>query len=164
MAAAGAVSVVLGGLLARVQSCHGRRVPVVGPTTHKGRIGEGVERLILGERAGSRHAADHPAAELKSVPVVGERVIERCKLGLISPRAHPLEKCAKTLFVFVEARGEDAFVMGHAYVEFAQERWLELWRMGLLVETAAGVSGDETRGLYLVPKFFSSHGLWPQPR
>jgi hypothetical protein len=69
------------------------------------------------------------------------------------------------LFVFVEQRGVeqdgDAFVMGHAYVEFAPSRWLELWRMGLLVETAAGVSGDETRGLYLVPRFFSAHGLWP---
>jgi hypothetical protein len=31
----------------------------------------------------------------------------------------------------------------------------------LLVETAAGVSGDETRGLYLTPRFFAVESLWP---
>jgi len=98
---------------------------------------------------------------VKSVPVCGERILERCKLGILSERANPLSKCARVLFVFVEERGDDAFVVGHACVELAASRWLELWRSGHLVETAAGVSGDETRGLYLTPRFFYEDGLWP---
>jgi hypothetical protein len=145
----------------RAEAARGRRVPTRGPITHKGRVGEGVERLLLGARVGSAHAADHPAAELKSVPVRGERVLERVKLGVLSARAHPLDKCARTLFVFVEERGRDVFVAGHACVEFAPSRWLALWRAGMLVETAAGISGDEARGLYLVPRFFLDEGLWP---
>ncbi len=87
--------------------------------------------------------------------------MERVKLGVLSANAHPLDKCARVLFVFVEWRGADVFVMGHAYVETPPARWLALWQEGLLVETAAGVSGDETRGLYLTPRYFYERGLWP---
>jgi hypothetical protein len=149
-------------LLERARAAHGRRVPVRGPTTHKGRVGDGVERLVLGRRVGGGKAADHPAAEVKSVPVLGERIVERVKLGVVSARSNPLKKCGRLLFVFVEWRGEDCFVVGHACVEVEPARWLALWRAGHLVETAAGVSGEETRGLYLTPRFFYDEGIWPE--
>jgi hypothetical protein len=148
-------------LLARARAIAGLRVPLRGPETHKGRIGEGIERMLLGANAGPSHAADHPDAEVKSVPVLGDRVVERVKLGVLSANAHPLDKCARVLFVFVEWRGADVFVMGHACVETPRAAWLSLWRRGHLVETAAGVSGDETRGLYLTPSYFYDRGLWP---
>lgn len=148
-------------LIARARAAHGRRVPVRGPEAHKGRVGDGVERLLLGHRVGGAKIPDHPAAELKSVPVLGERVVERCKLGVLSERSNPLEKCGRVLFVFVEWRGLDCFVAGHACVDFHPGRWLTLWRSGHLVETAAGISGEETRGLYLTPRFFYDEGLWP---
>ena len=148
-------------LLARAAAVRGWRVPARGPATHKGRVGDGVERLLFGARIGGAHAPDHPLCEVKSVPVYGERIVERVKLGIVSERAHPLDKCARVLYVFVEPRGHDHFVAGHALVETPPWRWLELWRAGLLVETAAGVSGDETRGLYLTPRYFTDAGLWP---
>jgi hypothetical protein len=152
-----------GALVEKAQAIVGRRVPLDGPEAHKGRVGEGVERLLFGARVGSSHAADHPDAEVKSVPVSGDRVVERVKLGVLSDHAHPLHKCARVLFVFVEWRGQDVFVMGHALVDTPPVGWLALWREGKLVETAAGVSGDETRGLYLTPSFFYDAGLWPPP-
>lgn len=152
---------VLEELLARAAASRGLRVPVRGPETHKGRVGDAVERLLLGARH-SGPGADHPEAELKSVPVEGERVVERCKLGVVSQRANPLEKCERVLFVFVEQRGLDTFIAGHALHRFERAAWLALWRSGHLVETAAGVSGLETRGLYLTPRFFYDHALWPR--
>ena len=149
-------------LLARAEHIAGMRVPTRGPVTHKGRVGDGVERLLLGRRIGGSKESDHPAAEVKSVPVEGERVIERVKLGVLSDQSNPLPKCDRVLFVFVERRGLDHFVAGHAVVEFARARWLALWRSGHLVETAAGVSGDDTRGLYLTPRFFSDERIWPR--
>ena len=88
-------------------------------------------------------------------------MIERCKLGIVSERSNPLVKCARILFVFVEQRGRDHFVIGHRAVEFASHEWLAMWRDGYLVETAAGVSGLESRGLYLTPRFFYDRALWP---
>ncbi len=148
-------------LMTRARAIVGKRVSLVGPSTHKGRVGEGVERLLLGRVIGAGPGADHPAAEVKSVPVIGERVVERVKLGVLSDRSHPLGKCGRILFVFCERRGDDVFIVGHALVTIEDARWLELWRAGLLVETAAGISGDETRGLYLTPRFFYERGLWP---
>jgi hypothetical protein len=148
-------------LLDRACALSGQRVTVRGPEAHKGRVGDAVERMLLGQRhTGS--GSDHPAAEVKSVPVLGERVVERCKLGMISARSNPLDKCERVLFVFVEERGRDAFVMGHALFPFERAAWLSLWRSGHLVETAAGVSGDISRGLYLTPRFFGDYGLWPR--
>ena len=147
--------------MTRAKAITGRRVPLGGPEAHKGRVGEGIERLLFGAPVGPSHAANHPEAEVKSVPVLGDRVVERVKLGVLSDRAHPLDKCARVLFLFVEWRGQDVFVMGHALVETAPAAWLALWREGTLVETAAGASGDETRGLYLTPRYFYSAGLWP---
>ena len=152
----------LSDLLARAARIDGTRVPTRGPLTHKGRIGDGVERLLLGRRVGASQAADHPAAEIKSVPVLGERVVERCKLGLVSARSNPLIKCARMLFMFVEHRGQDTFVAGHAVLETSPAAWLLRWRAGHLVETAAGVSGEDTRALYLTPRFFYETGLWPR--
>jgi hypothetical protein len=147
-------------LLHRAGELTGLRVAVRGPETHKGRVGDAIERMLLGQRHVGT-GADHPLAEVKSVPVSGERVVERCKLGMISARQNPLEKCARVLFVFVEERGRDTFVAGHALHEFPRSAWLTMWRTGHLVETAAGTSGDVARGLYLTPRFFSDYGLWP---
>ena len=152
----------LADLVRRAEEVIGKRVPVRGPAAHKGRVGDGVERLLLGQRVGGGKASDHAAAELKSVPVSGERVLERVKLGVLSERSNPLHKCDRILFVFVEERGLDCFVMGHAVVETPRAGWLSLWRSGHLVETAAGVSGLETRGLYLTPRYFHDHDLWPR--
>jgi hypothetical protein len=151
----------LDALLAQARRSLGARVPLAGARGHKGRVGDGVERLLLGGKAAGR-ASDHPAAEIKSVPVQGGRVIERVKLGVINARADPLDKCARVLFVFVEQRGADHFVRGHALVEFDRTRWAALWRDGFLVETAAGSTERPARGLYLVPRWFRASGLWPR--
>jgi hypothetical protein len=149
-------------LLERARAARGRRVPVRGKSGHKGRVGDGVERLLLGgQRAAVGRTRDHAAAEIKSVPVHGDRVIERVKLGVVSARSNPLEKCDRVLFVFVERRGEDHFVRGYHLHDFDPTSFDTLWRDGLLVETAAGSPRHKTRGLYLVPKFFRSRGLWP---
>lgn len=147
-------------LLARARALVGRRVPVRGAPGHKGRVGDGVERLLVG-RARSGRVADHPAAEIKSVPVLGDQVIERVKLGVISPRGNPLGKCHRVLFVFVEQRGDDHFVRGSALREFDDATWRHLWEAGHLVETAAGSPRRRARGLYLTPKWFRSQGVWP---
>jgi hypothetical protein len=139
----------------------GARVPVRGAAGHKGRVGDGVERLLLGRRPSGR-GSDHPAAEIKSVPVSGDRVIERVKLGVLSPRSNPLYKCDRVLFVFVEQRGRDHFVRGHHLVDFDRERWWGMWRDGFLVETAAGSPERPARGLYLTPRWFYAQRIWPQ--
>jgi hypothetical protein len=123
-------------------------------------VGDGVERLLVGKRARGR-AADHAAAEIKSVPVSGDRVIERVKLGMVSARSNPLDKCGRVLFVFVERRGRDHFVRGHRLWDFTQGDFDALWRDGWLVETAAGTTEQRRKGLYLVPRWFRTRGLWP---
>ncbi len=147
-------------LLARARHLLGARVPVRGARRHKGRVGDGVERLLTGGKVRGR-AADHPAAEIKSVPVRGDQVIERVKLGVLSPRSNPLEKCDRILFVFVEQRGDDHFVRGHSATEFDRARWQAMWRDGFLVETAAGSPRHPARGLYLTPKWFRAERMWP---
>jgi hypothetical protein len=148
-------------LLARVRALEGQRLLLRGAAGHKGRVGDGVESLLVGKRRTGK-VADHPAAEIKSVPVQGERVVERVKLGVVSERSNPLDKCTRVLFVFVEKRGADHFVRGHHYEEFDHERWRRMWEIGFLVETAAGSTKHKTRGLYLVPKWFRERGIWPQ--
>jgi hypothetical protein len=150
----------LAALLARARATVGRRVPLAGAPGHKGRVGDGIERLLVGAKQRGKER-DHPAAEIKSVPVVGDQVIERVKLGVVSARSNPLLKCDRVLFVFVEQRGADYFVRGHHVDEFDRTRWSALWRDGLLVETAAGSPRHPARGLYLVPRFFRSQGIWP---
>ncbi len=149
-------------LLDRARAARGRRVPVRGQSGHKGRVGDGVERMLLGgQRAATGGFRDHAAAEIKSVPVHGDRVIERVKLGVVSPRSNPLEKCNRVLSVFVERRGADHFVRGHHLHDFEPSTFDHLWRDGLLVETAAGSPRHKTRGLYLTPRFFRTRRLWP---
>jgi hypothetical protein len=149
-------------LVARVRRAHGRRLQVRANGRHKGRVGDAVERLLCGRTLrGSSRAADHPAAEIKSVPVAGDRVVERVKLGVVSARSDPLAKCDRVLFVFVERRGADHFVRGHSVVEFDRERWRALWEQGFLVETAAGSPRHPARGLYLTPRWFRRQRLWP---
>jgi hypothetical protein len=150
----------LDALLARARAIAGRRIPTTGSGSHKGRVGDGVERLLVGKRVRGR-AADHAAAEIKSVPVSGDRVIERVKLGMVSARSNPLDKCGRVLFVFVERRGRDHFVRGHRLWDFSQRDFDALWRDGWLVETAAGTTARRAKGLYLVPKWFRTRGLWP---
>ncbi|MCU1278126.1 MAG: hypothetical protein JWM53_1672, partial [bacterium] len=87
-------------LLERAAKLRGRKVPLRGAAGHKGRVGDGVERLLVGGKVAGM-AADHPAAEIKSVPVAGDGVVERVKLGVLSPRSNPLDKCDRILFVFV---------------------------------------------------------------
>jgi hypothetical protein len=147
-------------LLGRARALVGRRVPLRGPAGHKGRVGDGVERLLVGEKVAGR-ASDHAAAEIKSVPVSGDQVIERVKLGVISGRSNPLDKCERVLFVFVEERGDDHFVRGFGTAEFDRGRWEAMWRDGHLVETAAGSPRQPARGLYLTPRWFRAAGLWP---
>ncbi len=147
-------------LLERARAARGRRIPVKGARRHKGRVGDGVERLMTGAKVPGM-ASDHPAAEIKSVPVRGDQVIERVKLGVVSARSNPVDKCARILFVFVEQRGADHFVRGHHLREFEPENWEAMWRDGHLVETAAGSPRFPARGLYLTPKWFRSHGVWP---
>src|SRR5205085_1953863 len=106
-------------LIDRVRAARGSRLRVRGARGHKGRVGDAVERLLVGGRVPGK-TADHPAAEIKSVPVSGDRVLERVKLGVISPTSNPLDKCARVLFVFVEQRGDDHFVRGHSLREFSQ--------------------------------------------
>jgi hypothetical protein len=149
-------------LLSRAQALVGSRLSPAGAPGHKGRVGDEVERLLLGRKIPGRRE-DHPAAEVKSVPVLGDRVLERVKLGVVSERSNPLDKCGRVLFIFVEERGQDPFVRGTALAEFDAVRWQGLWRDGWLVETAAGHSGEGRRGLYLVPRWFRHAGLWPQP-
>lgn len=147
-------------LVERAHKLRGRKVPLRGAAGHKGRVGDGVERLLVGGKVPGR-AADHPAAEIKSVPVAGETVVERVKLGVLSPRSNPLDKCERILFVFVEARGDDFFVAGHHVHAFDYETWAAMWRDGWIVETAAGSPERPARGLYLVPRWFRARGIWP---
>jgi hypothetical protein len=147
-------------LLERVERARGQRVPVRGASGHKGRVGDGVERLLVGAKVPGRES-DHPAAEIKSVPVRADRVIERVKLGVISARSNPLDKCRRILFVFVEQRGRDHFVCGHRLCDFDHQRWTTMWQDHHLVETAAGSPQHPARGLYLTPSWFYSQGLWP---
>lgn len=147
-------------LLERVQRLRGRKVPLRGAAGHKGRVGDGVERLLVGSKVVGQ-AADHPAAEIKSVPVAGETVVERVKLGVLSPRSNPLAKCDCILFVFVEPRGQDFFIAGHHLHRFDYATWARMWSEGWIVETAAGSPARPARGLYLVPKWFRVQAIWP---
>ncbi|HEY7954082.1 MAG TPA: hypothetical protein VII38_02280 [Polyangia bacterium] len=150
----------LDALLERARAANGRRIPLRGQAGHKGRVGDGVERLLTGGKVSGR-MSDHPAAEIKSVPVRGDQVIERVKLGVVSARSNPLAKCDRVLFVFVEQRGRDHFVRGHHLEAFDGERWRGMWRDGFLVETAAGSTAHPARGLYLTPKWFRVQAIWP---
>ncbi len=114
----------------------------------------------MGEKVVGK-TSDHAAAEIKSVPVSGEQVVERVKLGVVSERSNPLAKCDRVLFVFVEERGDDHFVRGFATASFDRTRWEAMWRDGHLVETAAGSPRHPARGLYLLPRWFRAAGLWP---
>jgi hypothetical protein len=147
-------------LLERAAKLRGRKVPLRGAAGHKGRVGDGVERLLVGAKVPGM-AADHPAAEIKSVPVAGDSVVERVKLGVLSPRSNPLAKCDRILFVFVEERGEDFFVAGHHAREFSFADWTQMWKDGWIVETAAGSPERPARGLYLVPRWFRAQRIWP---
>ncbi|HEY2746743.1 MAG TPA: hypothetical protein VGL86_19075 [Polyangia bacterium] len=147
-------------LLERAAKIRGRKVPLRGAAGHKGRVGDGVERLLVGAKVPGM-AADHAAAEIKSVPVAGDGVVERVKLGVLSPRSNPLAKCERILFVFVEQRGDDFFVVGHHAREFSFETWTAMWRDGWIVETAAGSPERPARGLYLVPRWFRAQRIWP---
>ena len=147
-------------LLERAGKLRGRKVPLRGATGHKGRVGDGVERLLVGAKVAGM-AADHPAAEIKDVPVAGDAVVERVKLGVLSPRSNPLAKCDRILFVFVEQRGDDFFVAGHAARAFSYETWTEMWRDGWIVEPAAGSPERPARGLYLIPRWFRAQRIWP---
>ena len=147
-------------LLERAARLRGRTVPLRGAAGHKGRVGDGVERLLVGAKVPGM-AADHPAAEIKSVPVAGDTVVERVKLGVLSPRSNPLAKCDRILFVFVEERGTDFFVAGHHAREFSYDAWTQMWRDGWIVETAAGSPERPARGLYLVPRWFRAQRIWP---
>jgi hypothetical protein len=150
-------------LLERAQKIQGRKIPLRGAAGHKGRVGDGVERLLVGNKVPGR-TADHPAAEIKSVPVAGELVVERVKLGVLSPTSNPLDKCDRILFVFVEARGQDFFVVGHHAHAFDYETWKQMWIEHWIVETAAGSPKQPARGLYLVPRWFRAQGIWPPRR
>jgi hypothetical protein len=147
-------------LLERASKIRGRKVPLRGAVGHKGRVGDGVERLLVGAKVPGM-AADHPAAEIKSVPVAGDGVVERVKLGVLSPRSNPLAKCDRILFVFVEQRGDDFFVAGHHAHEFTYDAWATMWRDGWIVETAAGSPERPARGLYLIPRWFRAQRIWP---
>jgi hypothetical protein len=149
-------------LLERAQAARGHRLRIRGARGHKGRVGDAVERLLVGAKVHGKEA-DHRAAEIKSVPVSGDRVIERVKLGVVSKSSNPLDKCGRVLFIFVEQRGDDHFVRGHAVREFEAPEWQAMWRDGYLVETAAGSPRFPARGLYLTPKWFRARGLWPSP-
>jgi hypothetical protein len=150
----------LDGLLERAQATIGARLQVRGPAGHKGRVGDAVERLLVGGRTAGRRS-DHPEAEIKSVPVLGGDVLERVKLGVVSPTSNPLDKCGRVLFVFVEARGAHFFVRGIGLREFDGATWRSMWRDGWLVETSAGTVAAGARGLYLIPRWFRHTGLWP---
>jgi hypothetical protein len=148
-------------LLERARKIHGMRVPLRGAAGHKGRVGDAVERLLLGARA-AHSGSDHPAAEIKSVPVFGDKIVERVKLGVVNERHNPLDKCGRILFVFVEHRGRDFFVRGHHVEEFEWEKWERMWRDHHLIETAAGSPRRPARGLYLTPHFFYDGKIWPR--
>ncbi len=148
-------------LLERAWSVMGARVPLRGEPGHKGRVGDGVERLLLGARAKAGGGADHPAAEIKSVPVLGEKIVERVKLGVVNANHNPLDKCGRILFVFVEPRGRDYFVRSHHLDTFDFEKWESMWTNGHLIETAAGSPKRPARGLYLTPHYFYDRKIWP---
>jgi hypothetical protein len=150
-------------LLERARNLQGKKVPLRGAAGHKGRVGDGIERLLVGNKV-TGMAADHPAAEIKSVPVAGELVVERVKLGVLSPRSNPLDKCDRILFVFVEQRGQDFFVAGHHVEAFEHATWARMWQEHWIVETAAGSIERPARGLYLVPRWFRAQGIWPPRR
>jgi hypothetical protein len=98
------------------------------------------------------------------VPVAGELVVERVKLGVLSPRSNPLDKCDCILFMFVEQRGQDFFIAGHHAATFDHETWGRMWQEHWIVETAAGSPERPARGLYLVPRWFRAQGIWPPRR
>jgi hypothetical protein len=156
-------------LLDRARQIRGSRVPVRGDAGHKGRVGDAVEKMLLGARP-AKPGADHPAAEIKSVPVLGDKIVERVKLGVVNEHHNPLDKCDRILFVFVEQRGRDYFVRDFEVEDFDWERWERIWGVGRgedgrsqqLIETAAGSSRHPARGLYLTPHFFYDHHLWPR--
>jgi hypothetical protein len=157
-------------LVDRARRARGQKLVVRGAPGHKGRVGDAVERLLVGARAPARpersagraaRLADHAAAEIKSVPVSGDRVVERVKLGVVSARSNPLAKCDRVLFVFVEQRGADYFIRDHRVVDFDRERWRAMWDRGFLVETAAGSPRHPARGLYLTPGWFRHERMWP---
>jgi hypothetical protein len=148
-------------LVDRARAIVGSRVAVRGEPGHKGRVGDGVERLLLGGRASVGAGADHPAAEIKSVPVLGEKIVERVKLGVVNAQHNPLDKCGRILFVFVEQRGRDSFVRAFTVEEFDWDRWERMWRDHHLIETAAGSPRRPARGLYLTPHFFYDNRIWP---
>ena len=52
-------------LLERARKIGGARVPVRGEAGHKGRVGDAVEKLLLGARP-ARPGSDHPAAEIRA--------------------------------------------------------------------------------------------------
>jgi hypothetical protein len=147
-------------LLERAAKIRGRKIALRGAAGHKGRVGDGVERLLVGAKVPGM-TADHPAAEIKSVPVSGDGILERVKLGVLSPRSNPLDKCDCILFVFVEQRGSDFFIAGHHAHHFDFQTWTSMWTDGWIVETAAGSPERPARGLYLVPRWFRAQGIWP---
>ena len=49
----------LDALMLRAESILGARVPVSGKSGHKGRVGDGVERLLFGDTVGGRATSDH---------------------------------------------------------------------------------------------------------
>jgi len=148
-------------LVERAGKLAGARVLVRGEPGHKGRVGDAVEKMLLGARP-ARPGSDHPAAEIKSVPVLGEKIVERVKLGVVNERHNPLDKCSRILFVFVEQRVRDYFVRGHHVEEFDWEKWERMWRDHHLIETAAGSPRRPARGLYLTPHFFYEGKIWPR--
>jgi hypothetical protein len=148
-------------LLERARGLDGARVPLRAAAAHKGRVGDAVEKMLLGARP-ARPGSDHPAAEIKTVPVLGEKIVERVKLGVVNDRHNPLDKCARILFLFVEQRGRDFFIRGHHVEEFDWEKWERMWRDRHLIETAAGSPRRPARGLYLTPHFFYDGKIWPQ--
>ncbi len=151
-------------LLRRAEQIAGARIPLSGSARHKGRVGDGVERLLVGDKVSGR-LPDHAEAEIKTVPVRGGRILERVKLAQLGADREPLgplAKCRRILFVFVERRGVDHFVRGHHLHEFDFAAWPRLLHERWVVETAAGSPSRPRRGLYLVPKWFARARIWPR--
>ena len=129
---------------------------------HKGRVGDGVERLLIGAQGSAGNGGRSSGGrdqERASSP--GDRIVERVKLGVVNANHNPTDKCGRILFIFVEQRGRDHFVRAHRVEEFDWERWERMWRDGHLVETAAGSTQHPARGLYLTPHFFYDGLIWP---
>ncbi len=150
-------------LLDRARQLLGARVPLSGSARHKGRVGDGLERLLVGDKVHGR-LPDHAQCEIKSVPVRGGRVLERVKLAQLGADREPLgplTKCRRILFVFVERRGDDHFVRGHRLHDFVDDAGARLLAERWVVETAAGSPARPRRGLYLVPRWFARSGIWP---